>query len=206
VFLIVAGTAGARSVSAQDGRIYLTGQTGTKPAITDSGLDYNPSLSFDNRQIVFVRRTPGHTVMSGSGESDYNELWIADVDGNKTPRRVLEGGGSIDGPNVALGAFGGPEFSPDSKSVYFGVAAYATGGIAMKLDLATARTKFLGFGGVDVIRTGKYKGFLIGAEYTIVHGGRATVYRLLNADGALVMRIGDNESALNRFKQSHGIR
>jgi len=206
LLFLTAAMACSQSVAVQDGRIVFTSQNGIRKPITDGGLDSDPSLSFDNREVVFVRGTPGHTIETGHGDDDDNELWIASVDGEKQPRRILAGGDFIDGPNVALGAFGSPQFSPDAQRVYFYVAAFATGGLAMLLDLASGKTKFLFYGGVEVIRSGKYRGFLINGNYTLNDFGRVTIYWLADPNGKKVTRIGETESDLRRFKSKHLIR
>ena len=72
------------------------------------------------------------------------------------------------------------------------------------LDLQTGKTRFLYPGlNIEVISTGKYKGFLIGTKDPIIEDrGRTTVYWLLDADGKEVRRIGETEADLARFRES----
>ena len=81
----------------------------------------------------------------------------------------------------------------------------------MVLDLPTGKTKPVSYGGVfigrvKVIRTGKYRGFLIGAQPTLLHDVHTTVYWLLDPDGKQVARVGETESDLSRFEHANGVR
>ena len=162
-----AATAPAQSVSERNGRIIFTGKNGVDKSITNGNLDSQPRLSFDKRQIVFVRRTPGQTAETGAGDVEKTELWLAYVDDSRPPKRLLTGGQFIEGPNanIVIASFAGPQFSPDGTRIYFAAIAYATQGAILELDLATEKTTFLFPGlGKEVITTGKYRGFLIGEK------------------------------------------
>jgi hypothetical protein len=97
-----------------------------------------------------------------------------------------------------------PHFSPDCQRVYFSAATWATSAAFHVLDLKTGETKFLYPGlGIEVIQTGRYKGFLIGTKDPIIEDrGRITVYWLLDAGGNEVMRIGETEADLARFRHA----
>jgi len=204
-----AATAPAQSVSERNGHIFFTDQNGVEKPITNGNLDSEPHLSFDKRQIVFVRQTPGQTVENGSGNVDNTELWIASVDGRKQPKRVLTGGGIINGkewPNqkLVIADFSNRQFSPDATRIYFKVYAWVTAFEIMMLDVPTGNVTPLFPGGdVEVIGTGKYRGFLIGTTDPLTKNhGRIIVYWLLNPNGKAVKRICD----LIRFKRKYDIR
>jgi len=202
-------TASPQSVSEQGGRIFFRDQSGVEKPITNGNLDSDPHLSFDTRQVVFVRQTPGQTVETGSGDVDKTELWIAPVDGSKEPKRVLTGGDFIEEPNlnIVIAGFSNPQFSPDATWIYFKASAWATAFEIMMLDVPTGNTKPL-FPGLEfeVIGTGKYRGFLIGTTDPLTgNRGRIRVYWLLDPNGKAVKRIGENESDLVRFKRRYGI-
>ena len=202
-------TASPQSVSEQGGRIFFRDQSGVEKPITNGNLDSDPHLSFDTRQVVFVRQTPGQTVETGSGDVDKTELWIAPVDGSKEPKRVLTGGDFIEEPNlnIVIAGFSNPQFSPDATWIYFKASAWATAFEIMMLDVPTGNTKPL-FPGLEfeVIGTGKYRGFLIGTTDPLTDNrGRIRVYWRLDPNGKAVKRIGENESDLVRFKRRYGI-
>jgi hypothetical protein len=209
LLFVIAAIASPQSVSEQDGRIFFTDPNGVRKPITNGTLDAQPHLSLDKRQIVFVRKTPGQTAETGSGDVDKTELWIAPIDGGKEPKRVLTGGGLIEGPNlnIVIGGFSNPQFSPDATRIYFEASAWTTAGAMMMLDVATGHMKLLFPGlGVDVIRTGTYRGFLIGIKDPITQDrGRIMVYWLLNPDGKEIIRIGESDSDLDSFKRKYDI-
>jgi integrase len=76
VIVIALGAAPAvpQSVSAEQENIVFADQSGTSRRLTATHLDSDPSLSFDNRQMVFVRRTPKRTIITALGKVDKNEL------------------------------------------------------------------------------------------------------------------------------------
>jgi Tol biopolymer transport system component len=207
-FFVVVSTVRAvpQSVSAVDGDIIFADQNRASRRITATHLDSDPSLSFDGSQVVFVRRTPNRTIDTGLGDVDENELWIARVDRIEQPRRVLAGhpGDFAPGPNIVLAGFATPQFSPDGRRIYFKATTWATAGAIHMLDVTTGKTRFL-FPGlrVEVIRAGKYRGFLIGTKDPITEDrGRIVVYWLLDPDGKEVRRLGETEADLTRFKNS----
>jgi hypothetical protein len=202
-------TASAQSVSERNGRIFFTDHNGVENAITNGTLDSEPNLSFDKRQIVFVRKTPGQTAETGSGDIEKTELWIASTDGSKEPKRVLTGGGFIEGPNlnIVIAGFSNPQFSPDGTRIYFNANAWATAFEIMMLDVRTGKTKALFSGlGVAVIGTGKYKGLLIGLKNPLNPDClcRDTAYWLLDRNGKGIKRIG-TEGDLILFKRRYDI-
>ncbi len=182
----------AQSVSAVNGNVVFTDNRGSTKQITAGYSDSDPSLSFDGRQIVFVRRTANNTGI----EADWAELWIAHADGPKAASRVLEGhdGNSPPGPTMLLAEFSKPQFSPDGQRIYFMSAAWGTSSAIDVLDLRTGKVTFLLPGvDVEVIQHGTYSGFLIGTTVPLTKQGRIIVYWLLDADGRRVRRISETE-------------
>ena len=195
----------AQSVSEKDGNIFFRDAAGSVRQITSAHLDSDPSPSFDNKQIVFVRRTPGHGVDTGRGDTDFNELWIASSDNSNPARCILRGRpGSFETlDHLTLADFGKPQFSPDGNRIYFTASIWATSSAINILDLRTGATRFLYAGlDVEVIRDGKYKGYLIGTKDPLTDRGRIEVYWLLDPDGKEVSRIGEHDSDLEAFKGS----
>lgn len=108
------------------------------------------------------------------------------------------------GPDMVMAGLAEPQFSPDCQRVYFSAATWATSEAYHVLDLKTGETKFLYAGlGIELVQTGKYKGFLIATKNPIIEDrGRTTVYWLLAADGSEVKRIGETEADLARFRKT----
>ena len=130
----------AQSVSAVNGNIVFTDNRGSTKLVTAGHSDSDPSLSFDGRQIVFVRHTANNTGI----EADWTELWIAHVDGTKAASRVLVGhdGDFTPCPTMLLAEFSKPQFSPDGQRIYFISAAWATSAAIDVLDLRTGKSSW----------------------------------------------------------------
>src|SRR5579864_2356815 len=105
-FIVALSSSFAQSVSVGDGNVFFRGAAGSVKQITSEHLDSDPSLSFDNKQIVFVRRTPGRQ----TGDLDENEIWIADCDHFRPAKRILRGrqGNISPGPRMLLAEFSKP--------------------------------------------------------------------------------------------------
>ena len=195
----------AQSVYTVDENVFFRNAANSIKQITSEHFDSDPSLSFDNKQIVFVRRTPDYLIDTGVGDTDFNELWIASSDDSKPPRRILRGhAGSFQrSKHLTLAAFGKPQFSPDGNRVYFTAGIWATSSAINELDLKTSTSRLL-FPGLDVevIHDGKCKGYLIGTKDPITDCGRIIVYWLLDPNGKEIKKIGENESDLEVFRQS----
>jgi len=208
--VVLASPLTAQTVSAVNGNIVFTDATGRSSRVTESNSDSDPGLSFDGRSVVFVRETPNHKVDTGMGDVEETELWIARLDRKEAPRRVLVGhpGNVLPGPGMVLAGFSNPQFSPDGRRVYFMAAAWATSAAIHMLDLKAGTTVFLFPGlGVEVIKGGKYRGFLIGTKNPVTEDrGRDTAYWLLDPNGKEVKRIGEREDDLARFKGTSGLR
>jgi hypothetical protein len=193
-------------VSDVQSNIVFTDSNGRTSEITSAHLDSEPNLCSDNRKVVFVRSTPSRKADTRLRDMELSEIWIAQTDRKQPPRRVFVGhaGGFVPGPKMVIAGLGGPQFSPDCQRVYFSAATWATSAAFHVLDLKTGEAKFLYAGlGIEVVQTGKYKGFLLGTKDPITEDrGRTTVYWLLDADGNEVKRIGETEADLARFREA----
>jgi hypothetical protein len=194
-----------QTVSIKDGNVVFSAKDGSTVLITSLGLDSDPELSVDRRLIVFVRRTPGMTIATGLSETDKNELWVGDVFGKQVPRRVLTGhAGEFEvSDRLVLAGFSHPQFSPDSKRIYFVTETWATGSTVRMLDVDSGVVRLLYRGeGVEVMKSGKYAGYIIALK-AIPHAfppPHIFRYWLLDQNGKDVAEIGDKESDVRIFK------
>ena len=199
--LIAATPILGETVSVRDGNVFVKVKDGSTLQITSSGLDLDPSLSANNRLVVFVRRTPSFKIWTALEETDQNEIWVASVSGEPEPRRILVGHPSVNGGRDLAG-FRSPQFSLDEKRIYFIAELAATGNSVRALDLATGKVDFLYRGeSVEVIKSGPYAGFLIGLK-AIPHAfppPHIFRYWLLDRNGKDVAEIGA-ESDVRVFK------
>jgi hypothetical protein len=195
-----------QTVGEVDGRITFTDARGRSSEITSGHSDSQPNLCAGHQTVVFVRSTQNRKTDTGLGDMELSEIWIAQVDRRQPPRLVLVGhpGNFTPGPDMVMAGFSRPQFSPDCQRVYFLAETWATSAAVHVLNLSTGKTRFLYPGlDVEVVSTGKYKGYLIGTKDPIIEDrGRTTVYWLLDADGNEVKRIGETEADLVQFRQT----
>jgi len=148
-----------QSVHEKGGNIYFTDSAGQEIQLTSTGRDTSPSLSPNGRLIVFVRTNTYEKIDAGVGEVDHTELWVVNL-GDKKSERVL-GSRDAANPKEILAGFADPQFSNNSKDIYFLSAAWATSGAVHRLDLQTKEERFISSGlNFEVIRKGRFKGNL----------------------------------------------
>jgi hypothetical protein len=142
--------------------------------------------------VVFVRGTENEPIDAGVSGADADELWVMDINSKKAetvlrPRAASNMAEVIAGISV-------PQFSQDSKSIYFLTAAWATSGAVHRLDLPTKEERFVAAGNrVKVIRTGEYDGFLrVNQKRYYKGGGTYWCDYVLTPDGKEVKVIEDS--------------
>jgi len=137
---------------------------------------------------VFVRSTSEKPIDAGVPDNPATELLVVNVD-NKKAWRVL---GSKDAENMQelLADFQAPQFSPDSKTIYFLSAAWVTSRAIHKVDLDTRRERFIAPGNtLEVIRDGEYAGHLKVWQHRYNDNGAYDCEYLLTPDGNTVRAI-----------------
>jgi hypothetical protein len=192
----------SQTISELRGNIYFHKKNGATVQITSFGLDTDPSLSFDKRLVVFVRRTPSHTINTAIGPVDLNELWLAETSGKTEARRVLVG---RDGADGVFAGFREPRFSLDAGRVYFTEEIGGPCHGIVMLDLKSGEVRnLIGGMGVEVVESGKFAGYLIvlkcisgrpWPEYNLQ-------YWLLNDNGDEVKQLRGTEFDPKYFKRS----
>ena len=94
-----------------------------------------------------------------------------------------------------LAGFSVPQFSQDSKTIYFLSAAWATSSAVHRLDLTTKEEMFIAPGNsLQVMRDGKHKGCLKVNQHRYYEGGGSydSDY-LLSPEGEEIEKIEDSE-------------
>ena len=117
-------------VDERSGNIYFTSKNGHTVQLTSSGLDSSPSLSKDNRLVVFLREEYAVRIFLSRGEVRDKVLLVADTSLKKPPRRLLAG-------NSGLGEFRHPRFSGDAKHICFEARSWATDYSMWVLEVAS---------------------------------------------------------------------
>ena len=133
----------------------LACRDGNRIRIPDTGL----ARSADGH-VAFVRATPKRLVVTSLGDEQATELWIAEASGANARRLVL--GTAADSVERALAVFRSPQFSPDSRRIYFLSRAWVTSDAVHAVDIATAREWFVAPGNsLEVITQGPFRGCLL---------------------------------------------
>lgn len=109
--------ASAQTVSVTAGNIYLIDKAGKAKQLTFNGNDSEAVLSPDARWVVFVRRTSGKMIETGSGEEKPTELWQIGANG-KDPT-LLARCRATEKIEDLIAGFEEVQFSSDGRSKIF---------------------------------------------------------------------------------------
>ncbi|MDO9212839.1 MAG: DPP IV N-terminal domain-containing protein [Methylococcales bacterium] len=173
----------AAQVSEKQGNIYYDNQQ-----LTSSGKDSMAALSPDGKQVVFVRD---------------DALWLMDVTGNNAHAIVVSA--ENDDVKQNLTELNNPRFSLDSKAVYFLSAAWVTSNAVHVVDLATHKQHFVTDGNsLELIPTGKYRGYLIVSKHKYHQGGGSYEdFWLVSPKGKAIKSLGEEEERVNAFLKAN---
>src|SRR5690348_13756228 len=122
----------SQTVQEPGGNIYFTGKNGHTVQLTSTGLDSSPSLSKDNRFVVFLREKYFVRIFLSRGLVGDNVLWVADTSCKRQSYPLLVG-------NDGLGKFRHPQFSSDGKRVCFEARSWATDYSMWVVEVATRK-------------------------------------------------------------------
>jgi Tol biopolymer transport system component len=202
--LLLSSVLHAQRITARSGSIWSVDNDGHEKRITDSGKDYQPSLSADGRSIVFVRHTKVAPYENQPQEMQVleSELWIADAQERGEPKPVLRlPVASPDGRS--LWSFFTPKFSPKGRYVYFLAEFAATSHALCRLDVSSGRaillTDALDF---EVIMKGPHRGQILAKIRTSGNApdyGYTTPVYLLAPNGKKISRVAGEEANLERL-------
>jgi Tol biopolymer transport system component len=182
-FICLSSIAYAAQVTEKQGNIYYDNQQ-----LTSSGKDSMAVLSPDDKQVVFVRD---------------DALWLMDVTSNNAHAIVV----SAENENVKqhLTELNNPRFSLDGKAVYFLSAAWVTSNAVHVVDLATHKQHFVTDGNsLELVPTGKYKGYLIVSKHKYHKGGGSYEdFWLVSPKGKAIKSLGEEEERVNAFLKAN---
>ncbi|MCK4401795.1 hypothetical protein KAW08_05790 [bacterium] len=175
------------SVSEKNGNIFITDKKGELKQLTFSGKDSQPSLSVDEKTVVFVRNTPKRKVEVNIGIEDEvgaNEIWTIDTEG-KNPKLIVKAGKKSPLRDRVLARLSMPQFSSDDASIYFMSMGTVTSDIIYLLHLETNKLYFVvSDNSLEVIQRGRYEGCLIVKQHKyFLGGGSYDWFWLLSYDG-----------------------
>lgn len=157
-------------------------------------------LSPDGQMGAYVKTRIGSTPATEENNTDIDEIWLYDVSSNTTSI-LVRGNENASTPETTLESLGSLAFSPDGQYLYFTTEAWTTSGAIHRVDLETEKEKFVSAGnGLEVVPSGKYKGFLITSLHKYFDGGGSyDYYYLLSMDGKEVMLAGKDDDAKDKF-------
>jgi len=104
-----------------DNNIYLSDIKDNETQLTFQGRDYEPRLSPNGQQIIFIRHTKENPFTSDAGwfPSDFDGIWSININGDDKRCIVENNYSKTQDMNNYLGSFDSLHFSPDGKKIYF---------------------------------------------------------------------------------------
>ena len=151
--LLLAPIQNTPAVAAHDGNVFLD-SNGARRQLTTLGLDYSPVLSPDGRRVAFIRVVG---LATEEGAANFTALYVYDL---STGRSSAFSGTMNNGREIAT--FSNPVFSLEGGFVYVEVPEYATSNSVYQVNLSTgAIRKVIDGNQIRVIRTGRYRGYLL---------------------------------------------
>jgi len=199
----------AQHVDIRDGNLYYADARGNSKQITSSGMDLDPSLSFDGKTVIFVRRTlvPARFEEPTDPQPKQRQIWVAKVGGPSDPEIVL-GGPVVLKDFSEYVSFASPKLSPDNRYAYFRIPVGVTESGLVRVDLRTKVTSLVCYGtGYDIVPSGKYAGDLVvqmrkSLGDAVPGGGFSAFFWLLTPEGKELGFVGESDEDAQRFLRS----
>ena len=188
-----------QNVDVRAGNIFYTDAAGTSRQITFSGIDAGPTLSFDGKQIIFVRQTS--TPAGFEEPTDLHpmrtQIWIADVNG-ANPKMVF--GGPVVVGKSRYATFSEPRLAPDNNRAYFLIHYAVVQFGLVRLDLNTGKVRMIS-GSLDweIVGTGRYAGDLVVQKRKAYPGGFSNSFWLISPDGIELGYVGPSDKEAKEF-------
>ncbi len=185
------------SVFEKNGNVFIADKKGQTKQLTFSGKDSQPSLSSDKKAVVFVRAVPDRRVgidIRLEEDVEANEIRTIDIKG-KNPELIVKAGRIPPVGCRFLARLNSPQFSPDGKNVYFMTMSWGTSDAICRAAIDTKELCYIRPGNtLEVIKKGKYAGYLIIKDHRyLLGGGSYDWFRLLYPDGKECSVIGKTD-------------
>jgi Tol biopolymer transport system component len=184
------------TVSVQKGNILYTTPSGTTEILTRTGDNGAPALSPNGELIAFTRVI--HQEGSRSADLPVRDLWVINVDNHKATRLVAGKPGGEEIPEQTLADIDQPTFSPDSKTIYFMTAAWATSAAIHAVPATGGKQRFITNGNsLTIIQRGEYKGALLVEQHRYKdRDGSWDPQVLISPAGKTIKILGEIKNAL----------
>jgi dipeptidyl aminopeptidase/acylaminoacyl peptidase len=188
----------------EDNNIYLRDDKDNETQLTFKGKDYEPKLSPNGQQIIFVRHikecpfTPNYPWVP----TDFDEIWSKDLRDGKE-RSIVKNNYDYVSKNDDwgnyLGVFHQLHFSPDGKRIYFLCANCPTNSLLYTTDADGSNIKMICYAyQLDVVGDSpidEYFGCLVAGVKKYPEGTYTTKWTvvLMDPDGNEIKEIDDLE-------------
>jgi len=194
----------------RDGNIYSIDKSGKESPLTSSGLDFEPSLSTDQKWVTFVRENPKimlspHVADCPDGVeclSPAREIRVMASDGSHDPRLVVS---RENFKNGILENFMKPTFSNDNSEIYFLAPCRVTEHAIYAVDVQDSSVRFVtGGSSLDIVRSGFWAGHIIVQKHKYFLGGGSYDWNwLVSPEGRTVaIPLGENRTDLTDWSPS----
>ena len=129
------------------------------------------------------------------------ELWLMDSSGSNAHPIVLDH--EDEDSKKIITEINSPLFALNGKAVYFQTVTWVTSNAIHIFDLSTNKQHFVTDGNsLELIPTGKYKGYLIISQhryYKTGDGGSYDDFWLVSPKGKAIKSLGDSQEQVNAF-------
>lgn len=185
-------------VFARTGNIYYAGDDKQIIQLTHMGMDHDPVLSPDKKNVAFIRTSkdiiPPRCGDFADTQSRYSEqIWSIDLN-NNTSHLLVNHHFSCGTPTDMIVDPKYLKFSPDNKRLYFLTSAWVTSGALHVININGGKPRYLQpANSFDVIKHGKYKGKLVIQQHQYASSGSS--YEgcwLYTSEGKKVRRLSEN--------------
>lgn len=186
--------------------------------LTFSGLDEQPSLSYDKKMVVFLRNIPGKVYtnsllsydnkLPGSIADDengsylsYKQIFVLNLsnlkeqkifDSGKIEGNLINGDKFLNVFNVISG-ISAPVFSLNDDKVFFMSAAWVTSNAIFSIDLNTEQLSYITDGNnLGVLKSGEFKGEIVVLKHKYFKNAAGSYdhYFVIDDNGSEVKDIG----------------
>lgn len=145
-----------KPVFAKDGNIFLK-VNGQLTQLTNTGRDFGPVLSPDDRLVAFTREIEGKSGKcapedeSANGDCARYQLWVTDIETRSERMLVGPRADDHDMRKVVI-EFNDKKFSPDGKTIYFSTPAWAVSHAVHSVDIDGSNERHITHGDlIDVV-------------------------------------------------------
>jgi hypothetical protein len=185
----------ASGVVERDGNIYYIDDSGKEITITSLGIDFQPSLSTDEKFVTFARDNPAVMIETPIGTMfPAREIWKASVDASDAPSLVVRHTDLNNDGRPDYGSLSSPTFSNDNSEIYFLTECWVTSHALYSVKLSDISTRFVTNSNyLEIIRNGRFVNDIIVQRHSyFVGSGSYDWYWIVSSDGKTRGTIGES--------------